>query len=109
MSEAASAPEQKAGIRPHRVNVRFSAEEYGHLWQQCRIVNRGPANFLRCAAMGIKLAPVPRFPEEVQRALKSLGGNLNQLAHQANLGRVDKSEVEALRAEVSRLLSAVLG
>lgn len=109
MTEAESAPSPRPGLRPHRVHVRFSTEEYGHLRQQCLIANRGPADFLRCAAKGIQLKAVPRFPEDVQRALKSFGGNLNQLAHQANLGSVDKAEVEALRAEVSRLLSALRG
>ena len=109
MNEVESAPNPKGGIRPHRVHVRFSTEEYGHLWQQCRIANRGPADFLRCAAKGSKLTAIPKFPEDVQRALKSFGGNLNQLAHQANLGRVDKAEVESLREDVSRLMSAILG
>ena len=93
--------------RPYRVNVRFSNEEYGHLWEQCRIVRRSPAGFLRSLAAGAKLRPVPRFPDDVQRAIKSLGGNLNQLAHQANMGRVEKNEVEALRETIGWLLLAI--
>ena len=95
--------------RPCRVNVRFTREEYGHLWEQARITNQPPATMMRGLVLGIHLKPVPRLPEDVQRALKSFGGNLNQLAHQANLGHVDKAEVEALRGEVSQLLGAVRG
>jgi hypothetical protein len=97
----------KTGKRPHRVNVRFSNEEYGHLWEQCRIVRQSPAGLLRSLAAGARLRPVTRFPDDVQRAIKSLGGNLNQLAHQANMGRVDKSEVESLREGIARLLVAI--
>lgn len=95
--------------RPCRVNVRFTREEYGHLREQARITNQPPATMMRGLALGAQLRAVPRLPEDVQRALKSFGGNLNQLAHQANLGRVDKAAVEALRGEVSQLLNAVSG
>ena len=107
MSDMDSTHTLKTGKRPHRVNVRFSNEEYGHLWEQCRIVHQSPAGFLRSLAAGVRLRPVPRFPDDVQRAIKSLGGNLNQLAHQANMGRVEKNEVEALRETIARLLLAI--
>ncbi len=94
--------------RPKRLNVRFSEAEYGHLLEVARTVNLKPAGLVRNLVAGIPLKVVPRFPDNVQRAMKSLGGNLNQLSHQANMGRVDKREVEALRADVSRLLQAVL-
>ena len=90
MDENENETVQKTRRRPKRVNVRFTIEEYGHLWEQCRITNLKPAGFLRSLAMGVRLRAIPRFPEDVQRVLKSFGGNLNQLAHQANLGRVDK-------------------
>ena len=107
MSDRDSTHTLKPGKRPHRVNVRFSNEEYGHLWEQCRIVHQSPAGFLRSLAGGVRLRPVPRFPDDVQRAIKSLGGNLNQLAHQANMGRVEKNEVEALRETIGWLLLAI--
>ena len=107
MSEADPTLSPKTGKRPYRVHVRFSRDEYGHLREQCRIVNLGPAGLLRALAAGFRLQPIPRLPEDVQRALKSFGGNLNQLAHQANMGRVDSREVEALRSEVAGLLRAI--
>jgi len=107
MTDAAQPSSPRMGKRPYRVNVRFTSEEYGHLWEQCRIVRERPAGFLRKLAAGVRLRPLARFPEDVQRALKSLGGNLNQLAHQANVGRVDKKEVELLRTDVNELLQAI--
>jgi hypothetical protein len=107
MSEAELTVVAKTGKRPYRVNVRFSHEEYGYLREQCRIVNRSPAHLLRSLAAGVRLRPVPRLPEEVQRALKSFGGNLNQLAHQANMGRVDRREVGALREGIGQLLRVI--
>ena len=109
MSEPESVPVAKVRRRPHRVNVRFSKEEYGHLREQARIANQRPATLMRGLAMGAQLRAVPRLPEDVQRAMKSFGGNLNQLAHQANLGRVDKKELDALRTDVIALLSAIQG
>ncbi len=109
MSEQEEISMGKVRPRPHRVNVRFSKVEYGHLREQARIVNQRPATLMRGLVMGAQLRAVPRLPEEVQRAMKSFGGNLNQLAHQANMGRVDKKEVDALRTEVSALLQAMQG
>lgn len=109
MTETTQTTIPRPGKRPHRVNVRFTPEEYKHIKEQARIANKGLAEWLRGLAMGQHFLPVPRFPEDVQRALKSFGGNLNQLAHQANMGRVDKKEVEALRGEASVLLGAIRG
>ncbi len=109
MSEQESISIGKIRRRPHRVNVRFSKEEYGHLREQARIANQRPATLMRGLAMGAQLRAVPRLPEDVQRAMKSFGGNLNQLAHQANLGRVEKKEVDALRTDVAALLQAIQG
>ena len=107
MTETALTIQPKPRKRPNRVSVRFTNEEYEHVRGQAEIVDRNPASLLRALSMGQELRPVPRFPPDVQRAIKSLGGNLNQLAHQANVGRVDKSQVEALRAEVETLLQAL--
>jgi hypothetical protein len=93
--------------RPCSVNVRFTREEYGHLCEQAEIVNRRPATIMRGLVMAMRFKPVARLPEEVYRAIRSFGGNLNQLARQANVGRVDPNEVGALREEVIRLLSEI--
>jgi hypothetical protein len=109
MHKIASQSPKKLEKRPYRVNVRFSPEEYDHLRLQCSIANLRPAGFLRGLAAGTRIRPVSRLPDDVYRALKSLGGNLNQLAHQANIGRVDSKEVEALRSEVADLVLAIQG
>jgi hypothetical protein len=100
---------EKNRRRPCRVNVRFTPEDYAHLREQARIADRTPAAHLRQLAMGIHLREIQRFPEEIQRALKALGSDLNELAHQANLRHVRKEEVEALRGEVSRTLCILDG
>ena len=109
MNEQEATTEGKARPRPFRVNVRFNREEWGHLREQARITNKRPATLMRGLVMDANLKAVPRLPEDVLRAMKSFGGNLNQLAHQANLGRVDKKEIDALRGDVSQLLNAVRG
>ncbi|MEJ2367534.1 MAG: plasmid mobilization relaxosome protein MobC [Acidobacteriota bacterium] len=98
---------EKMRRRPRRVHVRFTLEEYGHLREQARITNQRPATLMRGLVLGLQLRPVPRLPEDVQRAVKSFGRNLNQLAHQANMGRVDQREVEALRKEITHLLRII--
>lgn len=93
--------------RPHRVHVRFMIEEYEHLKRQAQVANLKPATLLRELAMGSCLTPASPLPPEVFRALRSFGGNLNQLARQANMGYGDPRQVEALRASVDELLNAI--
>ena len=106
-------PDQKPNMReknrrrPCRVNVRFTPEDYAHLREQALIANRTPAAHTRGLAKGIHLREIQRFPEEIQRALKVLGSDLNELAHQANIRHVRKEEVRALRGEVRALLEAL--
>ena len=95
--------------RPKRIHVRLTAAEYDHALNQARIANLRPATMLRELALGADLRAVPRFPNDVYRAIKSLAGNLNQLAHQANMGRVDTGSVEALRQSVEALLKKLHG
>lgn len=93
--------------RPHRIHVRMTQEEYDQVCEQAQIVNRKPAAFIRALSMGEAMKPVPRFPPDVQRAIKSFGPNLNQLSHAANRGVLDKKEVDKLRESVSELLEAL--
>jgi len=104
MSETPEMGPEKRRKRPKRVNVRFTEEEYSHLLEKANIVNKRPASFARAILMGEPMKAVPRFPQDVQRAIKSFDPNLNQLAHQSNMGRVDKREVDALRDSVNLLL-----
>ena len=108
MEETTTRDTEKKRPRPYRFAVRLSPEEHAHIVEQAEIVNRKPPDMLRCLGLGQRLKAVPRWPDDVFRAIKSFGGNLNQLAHQANMGCVDAKEVEALRAEVDELLR-VLG
>ena len=94
--------------RPHRLTLRLSAEELSHIRQQAAIANLRPARFVRELSLGSCLKPVPRLPKEVYRAVRGFGGNLNQLARQANMGRAYLQAVEALRASVSDLMKLLL-
>jgi len=67
-----------------------------------------PARLLRELGMGASLKAVPRFPEEVHRAIKGFGRNLNQLARQANMGQADPQVIAALRSEVGSLMKIML-
>ena len=95
--------------RPHRLTLRLSAEELGHIRQQAAIANMKPARLLRELAMGACLKAVPRFPADVHRTIKGFGRNLNQLTHQANMGRVDLQEAAAIRSGVESLMKILLG
>jgi hypothetical protein len=88
--------------------VRFTTEEYEHLHRQARLANVKPAALLRELSLGSCLAPVPQLPKDVFRAIRSFGGNLNQLARQANMGNGSPKQVEALRSSVDDLLKALL-
>ena len=90
--------------RPHRLTLRLSPDELRHIREQADIANLRPARFARELCMGSCLRPVPRFPKEVYRAVRSFGNNLNQLARQANMGEAYQGAVEALRRSVEELL-----
>lgn len=107
MSDIALVPIRRIRPRPHRVNVRYSSEEYRHVVDQARIVNRRPGTFLRDLSLGSTLRPSPRLPKEVYRAVQSFGNNLNQLARQTNMGQAHVDAVEALRRKVDELLKAL--
>ena len=96
-------------IRPYRLTLRLSPEEYAHITEQAKVTGLKPARFLRELGMGAHIRAARRLPEDVHRAVRSFSGNLNQLAHQANMGRVDPKEVEAIRSEVHALLKALMG
>ena len=104
MEETTNRETEKKRPRPYRFAVRLSQEEHAHIVEQAKIVSRTPPDMLRVLGLGQRLKPVARWPEDVFRAIKSFGNNLNQLAHQANVGHVDAQSVETLQAEVEELL-----
>jgi Bacterial mobilisation protein (MobC) len=105
MSETTNRETEKVRPRPYRFTVRLSPEEYAHIVEQARIVSRTPADLLRALGLGQRLKAIPKWPEDVFRAIKSFGNNLNQLARQANMGHVDAKAVEALTDEVHNILN----
>ena len=96
---------EKKRPRPYRFAVRLSPEEHAHIVEQAKIVSRTPPDMLRALGLGQRLKAVPKWPEDVFRAIKSFGNNLNQLARQANMGHVDTKAVEALRDEIHDFLN----
>lgn len=105
MDETTNRETEKVRPRPYRFAVRLSPEEHAHIVEQARIVSRTPPDMLRALGLGQRLKVVPKWPEDVFRAIKSYGNNLNQLAHQANLGHVDVKAVEALTDEIHDFLN----
>jgi len=108
MSETMTGETGKTRKRLERVHVRFTTAEYAHVKELAQITNKEPTALLRSVILGERLKAAQRLPDDVYRAVRSLSGNINQLAHQANMGRVDVSAVEALRAEVGQLLKVLL-
>ena len=73
-----------------------------------------PAQWLREAALSRRLPspPVPPINREQYAELARLSGNLNQLAHAANIGQnvaVNDALLQRLAGEVSRLRLALIG
>lgn len=108
MTKRLESPLPRPRRRPNRVHVRFTTAEYEHLQRQARLANVKPAALLRELSMGSCLTPVPQLPKEVFRTIRSFGGNLNQLARQANMGNGSPKQVEALRSSVDDLLRILL-
>ena len=107
MEETTNREAERKRPRPYRITVRFTPEENARLIEQAKAVHRSPANLLRHLVMSLRLKPIQRWPEEVNVAIKNFADNLNQLAHKANTGPVDASEIEALRAEAVQLTKAL--
>lgn len=107
MEETTNREAERKRPRPYRITVRFTPEEYARLIEQAKAVHRSPANLLRHLVMSLRLKAVHRWPEEVNVAIKNFADNLNQLAHKANTGPVEASEVEALGAEAGQLIKAL--
>lgn len=108
MEETMTAEKPATRKRPERVHVRFTTAEYAHVRELAQITNKEPAALLRASILGERLKPAQRLPDDVYRAIRSLSGNINQLAHQANVGRVDTTALEAVRDELRELLKAIL-
>ena len=101
--------EKKDLPRPHRVNVRLSPEEYKHVSQVSQELAITPAEFLRRVSTK---KPLPRrgaFDRDAQRQIwreiHAIGNNINQIAHNSNMGvPVNKEHLESMREEFQKMV-----
>ena len=80
-----------AAVRVSTIGVRVSAGEYADLRAKAEQMGMTPAQWLREAALSRRLPspPVPPINREQYAELARLSGNLNQLAHAANIGLLE--------------------
>ena len=103
-----------SAVRASTIGVRVSAEEYAALRAKAEQMGMTPAQWLREAALSRRLPspPVPPINREQYAELARLSGNLNQLAHAANIGQnvaVNDALLQRLAGEVGRLRLALIG
>ena len=103
-----------SAVRVSTIGVRVSPSEYDDLRAKAEQMSMTPAQWLREAALSRRLPspPVPPINREQYAELARLSGNLNQLAHAANIGQnvaVNDALLQRLAGEVSRLRLALIG
>jgi hypothetical protein len=103
-----------ADIRATTIGVRVSPVELETLQAKAAQMGMTPAHWLREAALSRRLPspPVPAINRQQYADLARLSGNLNQLAHAANIGQsvaVNDALLQTLADEVSRLRLALIG
>jgi len=93
--------------RTNRVTVRFSGDELAVLKVLAEMHSLSVADYLRRAGLQYRMppAPVAQVNRELADTLAGLGNNINQIARQANRGRVDVDPAlfREVIAEVQRL------
>lgn len=106
-------PKDPGDVRHISVTVRLSPTEVVELVQKAKLSGLPPATFLRQAALGTELPrPVPAINRTAWESLARLGGNLNQIAHQANAGApisVNPAELANVARLVRLLRQDLLG
>lgn len=90
-------------VRVRQIHLRLTEDEFARIADQAEIANIRVTNFVRRAALATKLKPVAKYPDDVYRAIRSIGNNLNQLARKAN------SQERLIREEIQELESLVRG
>jgi hypothetical protein len=80
-----------ADLRSRTIGVRVSESEYRALRSLADDAGMAPAQWLRAAALARRLPTPPVRPinREQYAELARLAGNINQLAHLVNAGRVN--------------------
>lgn len=88
--------------------MRFTAAERAAVQARARQAGRIPARFIREAALGAPIR-VPRavVNAEAVRELARVGSNLNQLAREANAGRLPDFAAH-LEAALTELHAAIM-
>lgn len=104
-------PKDPTLVRSVQLNVDLSPAEIDVLRELAAQFRLPLRAFVRRAALGTKLPPVvPPVNSELARDLSRVGGNLNQLLHAVNTGKVkdppavDLLELQSLLAQVRRQL-----
>jgi hypothetical protein len=103
--------DDKTRLRTNRVRSYMTDEELQQFKQLCAAHGTSEAQMIRTLVLAAskKVAPPAAPPEKTRRLdelihtinalhvqLRKIGGNLNQIAHQANAGRVPVSRDEIL-------------
>lgn len=101
-------------LKAATIGVRVSAAEYDSLRAKAAVMNMTPAQWLREAALTRRLPtpPVPAVNRAEYAELARMGANLNQLAHNANIGLnvvIDRAYLEQTIDELRALRRALLG
>lgn len=96
----------------HRLEIYLNADERTQVESKAKLVGLSRSAFLRKAALGHRLEPVPVANAQQWSSLARLVGNLNQITHAINAGRahgVDPGLIDALQVEVRALRRALIG
>ena len=81
-----------------QVNIRLTEEEYKKVTQYSQASGLSPANWMRRKVFTGKFPPVKLSPLEASmyNELRSIGVNLNQIAHKINQGDDHKKHFDFL-------------
>ena len=91
-------------IRSKKISIRLSEKEYAHLKEQADLVGLKIEPFLRNLISGVKMKPRPQ--EEWAELIRqiSVGNNINQIAHRANIhGLTDKQTLFNVQQELAKI------
>ena len=104
-------PKDPTLVRSLRLDLALSSTELALLLEVAGDLRLPLRTYVRKAALGARLPPaVPVVNSELARDLARVGGNLNQLLHAVNTGKVkdppavDLLDLQSLLAQVRRQL-----
>lgn len=91
-------------IRSKKISIRLSEKEYAHLKEQADLAGLKIEPFLRNLISGVKMKPRPKEEwAELIRQVSSVGNNINQIAHRANIhGLTDKQTLLAIKESLDK-------